>query len=313
MSPGLKTSVIICTMDRPEDLARALHSLESQTLPPDEVVIVDASREEGLGVTLLQTFPFLPIRYIHTRPPGLTRQRNIGIRESSGEILVFFDDDVLLERQYLECVVRVFLNDPASRIGAVQGRITNFINSRTSPPLRLKDLTLSILLRVFLLPRVGSGAFQLSGFQTLPYDCETPRFIECLQGCAMSFRRALFDTIAFDEKLIGYTEMEDADIARQVGRRALIYYEPGARVRHMYSPVARQQEFSRQRQLVQDYAYVARKHGPPSFFRRAAIWWSVLGLCVLHTMAGRWDSCRGVVSGAMALALARMRRANEHP
>lgn len=152
-----------------------------------------------------------------------------------------------------------------------------------------------------MLPRLGPGRFQLSGFPTLPHHIETPRYVECLSGCAMSFRHDVFGEVAFDENLARSTEMDDIDIARQVGRHALIKYEPAARLRHMYSPLARQGEYLRQRQLVLNHYYVARKNHSLTLAARAAFWWSVFGLGVLHTVAGRWHSLRGVVSGTVAV------------
>lgn len=126
MPPGLRTSVIICTMDRPDDLGRALQSLQSQTLLPDEVIIVDASRNDRSEAPIPEAFQSLPIRYFHTRTPGLTRQRNIGIRESTGDVLLFLDDDVILEPEYIEHVAAAFARD-------TEGKISPFwVGSQTS-------------------------------------------------------------------------------------------------------------------------------------------------------------------------------------
>ena len=62
-------------------------------------------------------------RYLFAAEPGNGAGRNAGIAISSGEILVFTDDDCYVEPDYLSEVVRVFY-DP--RIGFMSGRIMLF-------------------------------------------------------------------------------------------------------------------------------------------------------------------------------------------
>ena len=85
----MKTSIIICTKDRKDDLFKAIRSIEAQTRIPDELIIVDASISQDFRSELLETFNRINIKYLHASP-GLTKQRNLGIRASSGDIIVFF-------------------------------------------------------------------------------------------------------------------------------------------------------------------------------------------------------------------------------
>lgn len=297
----LKASVIICTKDRPDDIRTALRSLAVQTSPPDEIVIVDAGRSASCEPGVGREFPALPIRHLPIARPGLTRQRNIGIRESTGDIVLFIDDDVILEPDYVEQVLDVFANDSGHAIGAVLARVTNFELPRYAILARAKGAVLAALLRLFLLPRAGSGRLQPSGLSTYPFRLETPRFVECLSGCAMSFRRELVQQLGFDEALSGYAEMEDVDVAVRLGRHARIAYHPAARLLHLRSPVARTDERSRQRDLILSYAYLTRKNWPLTVRRRAAFWWAVFGIFALHLSACRWESCRGTVVGIAML------------
>ena len=85
----LKASVIICTRNRPDDIITCLHSLVVQTSSPDELIIVDSSD------TPISRDPFFnqvinefKARYIYVQSePGLTLQRNKGIKLATGDII----------------------------------------------------------------------------------------------------------------------------------------------------------------------------------------------------------------------------------
>ena len=88
-------SVIIPTLDRPETVSRLLESLQKQSVHPQEIIIVDAGR--GKIPDYEKAFPGLNIILKHTSPPGLTRQRNIGLGMLSErtDLVCFLDDDIV--------------------------------------------------------------------------------------------------------------------------------------------------------------------------------------------------------------------------
>ena len=85
----VKVSIVICTKDRVDDLNRTLRSIREQQRLPDEVLIVDASKnrlvEDGLEAG------DLVLHYLHTDEPGLTKQRNLGIAAAIGDVIIFFE------------------------------------------------------------------------------------------------------------------------------------------------------------------------------------------------------------------------------
>jgi glycosyltransferase involved in cell wall biosynthesis len=97
-------SVVICTHNpRREYLLRALGALEAQTLARDrwELVIVDnASTESLTGTYDVSWHP--RAKHVREENIGLTPARLRGIAETSGELLVFVDDDNLLAPGFLE-------------------------------------------------------------------------------------------------------------------------------------------------------------------------------------------------------------------
>jgi glycosyltransferase involved in cell wall biosynthesis len=100
----MQVSVIICTHNPREDyLRRVLEALKAQTLPKEqwELLLIDnASKEPLASAWDLSWHPLA--RHVREDEVGLTPARLRGIRETKGEILVFVDDDNVLERNYLE-------------------------------------------------------------------------------------------------------------------------------------------------------------------------------------------------------------------
>ena len=101
--PAASVSVILCTHNpRPDYLGRVLASLRGQTLPAQqwEFFLVDNACEQPLAeIWDISWHPHG--RHIRENELGLTAARLRGIRESSGELLVFVDDDNVLAPDFL--------------------------------------------------------------------------------------------------------------------------------------------------------------------------------------------------------------------
>lgn len=114
-------SVITCTHNpRPDYLELVFRALDAQTLDKSqwELVLVDsASTEPFLSRTDLSWHP--RARTFREGSPGLTSARLRGITETAGELLVFVDDDNVLNNDFLEQALRIAGEWP--RLGAWSG------------------------------------------------------------------------------------------------------------------------------------------------------------------------------------------------
>lgn len=125
-------SVVICTHDpRADYLQRTLAALAAQTLPRDrwELILVD----NASAAPVARDFPLdwhPQGRHVREERVGLVHARLRGIKEASGETLVFVDDDNLLAADYLERVVEIARDYP--HLGAWGGRIIG--EFETPPP-----------------------------------------------------------------------------------------------------------------------------------------------------------------------------------
>ncbi len=100
-------TVILCTHNRCQDLARALESVAASELPQStkwEVLVVDNNSSDQTRALVEEFSRRNPgrFRYVFEPEPGKSHALNTGIREAHGEILTFMDDDVTVESTWLK-------------------------------------------------------------------------------------------------------------------------------------------------------------------------------------------------------------------
>ena len=113
---GEPISLVICTRDRPAHLRECLRSLERLSERPEEILVVDNASRTGETREVVSEFP--GARYVFEPRPGLDRARNTGFRQSSGAIIAYTDDDVVVHPDWIKRLRRGFA-DPS--VWAVTG------------------------------------------------------------------------------------------------------------------------------------------------------------------------------------------------
>lgn len=88
-----RVTVLIPTIDRYPYLEVLLENLRTQTVRPVEIIVVDQTRPERRRTDLADRFTDLPLRIIYQDEPGQCSSRNAGLQISTGEYIVFLDDD----------------------------------------------------------------------------------------------------------------------------------------------------------------------------------------------------------------------------
>jgi glycosyltransferase involved in cell wall biosynthesis len=171
-------SVIIPTRNRAGLLARALRSLEGQTLQRErfEVVVVDNGSTDGTADVIAAHVIDLPnLRAAFEPEPGLHAGRHRGLREARGDVLVFIDDDIEATPGWLAAIAEGFVDPQVVMVGG-----NNLPNFERPPP--------DWLARLWARPVNGGQAIPLLSILRMP-DGVRPINPGYVWGCNFAIRR----------------------------------------------------------------------------------------------------------------------------
>jgi glycosyltransferase involved in cell wall biosynthesis len=214
-------SVIICayTEDRWHNLVQAVASVQNQTLPPQEVIIVvdynpvllERVRTHIPGVTVVA----------NREAQGVAGARNTGIATARGMFVAFIDDDAIAEPDWLEQLAAGYTDEYVVSVGG-------FIE-----PIWRAD-------QPAWLPYEFYWVFGCS-YRGLP---ETATAMRNLIGCNMSVRRSVIATVGGFRigrvgKLSIGREDDETEFCIRLGAAypgAVILYQPAALVHHTVPP-----------------------------------------------------------------------------
>ncbi|HEY1386771.1 MAG TPA: glycosyltransferase [Dongiaceae bacterium] len=179
-------SLVICTRDRPRELARCLASLPRQTRLPDQILVVDnASQSDEPRQAAIAA----GVDYVREDRPGLDIARNTGAMRATGDIVAYTDDDVELHPRWLERLVDAFDEE---QVWAVTGLVL---------PAELETEAQCIFERHWGFGRGFARRDHGPTFYRANRSRGCPVW-EIGAGANMAFRRWIFDGIGlFDERL----------------------------------------------------------------------------------------------------------------
>jgi len=125
-------SAIIPTYNGETFIARAIASALAQTVPPDEIVVIDDCSTDGTANLVAQRFPHVRlVRLVSNVGSGAAR--NVGIAASTGEVLAFLDHDDAWQPGYVAAQAKAMASDP----GIVLSRTALItVDSRTGESVR---------------------------------------------------------------------------------------------------------------------------------------------------------------------------------
>jgi glycosyltransferase involved in cell wall biosynthesis len=217
-------SVIIPTYGREEPLQTTLLDVLKQEYPHFETIVVDQTQEHQP-----ETQAFLDelasegkIRLFKVDWASLPGARNYAVKRAKGDILLFLDDDVLLEPGFLVAHAK---NYDSPNVGAVAGRVFDRMKlADFQEGLEIQDLPPEAM-------DAGIAWYHINLVHTVK-----PQQVLSARGCNMSFRREIFEThgILFDERFQGSAVREESDFCLRIRKTGLmIWYDPDAHLIHL--------------------------------------------------------------------------------
>lgn len=104
-------SVILCTYNRERYIYNVLQSIAAGGFGDYEIVLVNNNSTDGTESEcqrFVKDHPEVAMLYCVEKQQGLSYARNRGIVESQGEVLVYVDDDAVVNKEYLQTYADFF-------------------------------------------------------------------------------------------------------------------------------------------------------------------------------------------------------------
>jgi glycosyltransferase involved in cell wall biosynthesis len=240
-------SIIIVTKNRPNDLKKTLKcTTEKKFLGYNsyEIIIVDSSSQEIVNqvknlVEAAGASTSIPLTYLH-KAVNMPAARNIGIQHARGDIVLFIDDDLILQKMALSRIVNDFQQfNEAGAIGGIVIEETfkkSLFGTYGKPGIRINPL--------------GLITINLVGGDKIVE-------VTSVRGCCMSFqKRVLIEVGGFDETYGGTSHCEESDIqARIKGHGYKILYDPCIVSVHVLSNTSRPKNLVSITSVYENFTY----------------------------------------------------------
>ena len=215
-------TVLICSRDRPELLVDTVRSVLAGNTVPRELLVVDQSRVPNAELTAMEEVRGCQVRYIRSATTGLSRARNIGLRQARNDVVAMVDDDMFVEPDWLATLLNGL---PAGPEGVATGR-------------------------VLAAPREGGGAIVPPATlvtRSMPAVYRGPQWLDVVPGANLALHRERVLTLGgYDERLGAGTRFSAAD-DNDMGHRLLL---SGCEVRHVPAAVVLHRAWRARGELV---------------------------------------------------------------
>lgn len=212
MRMKVKVSVIIPTYNRNKILVQTIKSVLEQKFSNFELLIVDQSEKHDKQTqSFLDNLSDDKVRYYKVFPPSLPAARNFGLKKAKGDIIIYIDDDVLLDQGFIEAHADSYQQRD---VVCVAGRVVQ------------KDKPITDTLLYFRKTGFGAGSLNYPKFA----------YAETALGCNMSYKKEVLLRIGgFDTNFIGNAIGEESDVSFKLRKQGYkILFNPNASLFHLY-------------------------------------------------------------------------------
>lgn len=209
---GIKASIIICSLNRDKVLQRCLDSLKKQTCQDYEIVLC---QEEG----------------------NLVELKDRGWRKAKGEIIIFIDDDIECDENWLKNILENFERD--EWIVGVTGPTfvpPNYLKNRDI----FKDGWFKKFYNRFFLEnkQYFPGLITKCGANTYGANFDLTyvnysQFVDFLEPSQFAVRKWIMEKVnGFDLKYTGVAEWCDVDLCYRIKKYGFLFFDPKIKVTH---------------------------------------------------------------------------------
>jgi GT2 family glycosyltransferase len=229
----LAYSTVIATKDRASLAFDAVRGMLAQSSRPVRIVVVDASEPPlaaGKDARQAVVDGGSELVVVHASP-STARQRNLGVERVHTPLVLLLDDDVSLQPDYVEVLLRRWERDGLYAWGAMVG-----VPEYMPPQGRLARLLRRALMLHYQAPHGGATSFRRSRkLRLVPVPAEEVTVPACGAGYGL-FRTDLLRRHRFDETFPGYAPGEDLEMSSRLSAEAPILQVPSVHYLHEWEP-----------------------------------------------------------------------------
>ena len=203
-------SVVIPTIGRAAVLEQTVDYLLQQSYQNYEIIIIDQSERSETGKYENKSGI---IKYVHIKERSVTNARNVGIKKSKGDIILFLDDDIIPDNDLIFHHVK---GHKDKNIGCVAGSVIEDPDIITNS-------------------NIAGCTITISGRGLMNFKSKNRQYIYAATGGNMSLsKEAIKKTGFFDLRFRGSHQLEETDYCYRLRKKGYsILYEPEALVEHL--------------------------------------------------------------------------------
>lgn len=302
---SLTWGLCVSTYERADTLMHCVRLALAQTLPPVEIVVVDASAAWDASRDRIAALVPAGVRLVYeaAHRRSLTAQRNQGVALARADVLFMIDDNSLMHPDCAEQIMAVYMQDADHRIAAVGAMNVSAMPSlpvagpvRSSapkaetiaPPERKesglathREQVQSVLAEsrafrflwreVFLMAadrrfvRYDRPAQHNSEAAFDALKIDGAACVEFISGYAITVRRTVAEREPFDDGLVAYAAAEDLDATYRFSRHGFNVIATKARLHHLEAASGRIKRQNATTFGILNIAYFTRKRSPRPF------------------------------------------------
>jgi GT2 family glycosyltransferase len=329
----LNWAVVIPTYQRQAVLLRCLRFVALQTLPPKEIIVVDASHDwestrEKIQHDLAIHYPNIIWHIVQAKRLSSAAQRNQGIALATAEIVFLIDDDSFMYPDCAEEVICIYAQDTAHQVAGIMPKL-----EALPPPDRLDQKNVAPNFeRVKPIDSEDRNDRNINQFKMIqiklrgfakrlikdddifiPYDFTFPKYtlpetfkgmathpVPMIHGARMSYRREILAQVQFEETLERYAVNEDNDVCYRASRLGMLLHALKARICHAQVSEGRLTRLTTTALWGLNQAVLHRIHSPDlvQFKKRfrKLLWQRLFTQTIKDILERRWTlpSTRGI-------------------
>jgi|AntAceMinimDraft_18_1070375.scaffolds.fasta_scaffold37916_2 GT2 family glycosyltransferase len=291
-------SVVIPTYNRKKDIEECLDSILRQTILPTEILVIDDGElplefvDKERKMFEDKKINFVYYKKSHQKEKrGSSESRNIALGLAEEKIIFILDDDVILDNNFLEKIVEIWVNNENKKLIGVGGIIKNN---------RQKEKFEKIYNIFFGLVSKYRWDITPVGFQVWDDKIKEKEKGHYAHGGVCSYNKNLTQKLKFTTFGGGRTALEDVDFclrAKNKGYHFMI--EPTAKVIHEQSKTSRENNFLIGTKEGCNRKIIFKNNCQKSFKNYLWFHWSNIGWTLRQFLSGNFLKFLGIIKGSL--------------